>query len=320
MAKHAIFSDVHANWEALVAMYRDFAPLDDLRDVWSLGDLVGYGPSPNEVVAGLHGLTKKGYRVRYCLGNHDGAAIGRYEFVDLRSVEELKRLADEAGLHGLEDIARQYKNQDTRKYVPVRYNAKASMDWTLERLTDASRRFLAAHSQSHHLLAEGVLCIHASPRDPYFEYVTDGRKAQRCLTHPLMQGIHLCFLGHSHIPGIWQWPADDVVTMFGETVVMNPPRVVTETPLSVEPGDTVTIVNCGSVGQPRDGDPRACYVVYDDAARTVELRRVAYDVDTARKKLLDSGLPKALAKRLGEADAQSGVLEDAAAAEAGSGE
>lgn len=309
MAKHAIFSDVHANWEALTAVYKDFAPRDNLRDVWSLGDLVGYGPSPNEVISGLHGLTQKGYRVRYCLGNHDGAAIGRYEFVDLRNPDDLKRLADEAGLNSLEDIARHYKNPQTRKYIPVRFNAKASIEWTIEQLTDASKRFLTAQSKEHHLLADGVLVIHASPRDPYFEYILDGRRAQRSLHAPLMADIFLCFLGHSHIPGAWQWAADDVVTMFGETVIMNPPKIVTNDTFTADPELTVTIVNVGAVGQPRDGDPRAAYVIYDDVTHTIERRRVEYDVATTRQKILDSGLPKVLADRIGQADGEGGVVE-----------
>lgn len=307
MAKHAVLSDVHANWEALVAVYRDFAAVDGLRDVWSLGDLVGYGPNPNEVLAGLHGLTKKGYRVRYCLGNHDGAAIGRYEFVDLRSPDDLKRLADEAGLTSLEDVARQYRDQEKRRYIPVRFNAKASIQWTIAHLTEASRKFLAAQSKDHHQLAEGVLCVHASPRDPLFEYITDGRKAQRCLESPLMADNFLCFIGHTHTPGAWQWGADDVVHMFGKTVIMNPPKVVTNDAFTADPDSAITIVNIGAVGQPRDGDPRAAYVIYDDAAHTVERRRVPYAVEATRKKILDAGLPKALAERLGSADAQGGV-------------
>lgn len=310
MARHAILSDIHANWEALAAVYRDFAPFDDLRDVWSLGDLVGYGPNPNEVIAGLHGLTTKGYRVRYCLGNHDSAVTGRYIFVDLRNPDDLKRLADEAGLTTLQDIARQFHDPEKRKYIPVRFNAKASIDWANEHLTDASRQFLAAQSKDHLQLADGVLLVHASPRDALFDYITDGRKAQRSLEAPLMAGNFLCFLGHTHIPGAWQWDADDVVTMFGKTVVMNPPQVVTQDTFRAEPHDSVTIVNIGAVGQPRDGDARAAYVIYDDLTHTIERRRVAYDVESTRKKILGVGLPRALADRLGQADAQGGVEAD----------
>ncbi len=310
MARHAILSDVHANWEALVAVYQDFARLEGVCDVVSLGDLVGYGASPNEVVSGLHSLTRKGYTVHYCMGNHDAAALGRYEFVDLHDPRDLDRLADEAGLRNLEAIARHYRDVQRRKYVPVRYNAKASMRWTRQTLTDPTRRFLAAHSKDHLVLADGVLAVHASPRDPLFDYVTSPKRAERALDSPLMGGVYLCFIGHSHIKGVWQFGADDVINYAGNVVVMQPPTAIDDALVSVEPDSTITLFNVGSVGQPRDGDPRAAYAVWDDAAHTVELRRVPYDVAAARQKILESDLPNILADRLGAADAEGGVIDE----------
>ena len=310
MARHAILSDVHANWEALVAVYQDFARLEGVCDVVSLGDLVGYGASPNEVVSGLHSLTRKGYTVHYCMGNHDAAALGRYEFVDLHDPRDLDRLAAEAGLRNLEAIARHYRDVQRRKYVPVRYNAKASMRWTRQTLTDPTRRFLAAHSKDHLVLADGVLAVHASPRDPLFDYVTSPKRAERALDSPRMGGVDLCYIGHSHIKGVWQFGADDVINYAGNVVVMQPPTAIDDALVSVEPDSTITLFNVGSVGQPRDGDPRAAYAVWDDAAHTVELRRVPYDVAAARQKILESDLPNILADRLGAADAEGGVIDE----------
>lgn len=310
MAKHAILSDVHANWEALVAVYQDFARVGGVTEVVSLGDLVGYGASPNEVVSGLHSLTRKGYTVRYCMGNHDAACLGRYEFVDLHNPEELDRLAAEAGLRNLQAIARQYRDVKTRKYIPVRYNAMASMRWTQATLTEPTRKFLAAQSKDYLELAEGVLALHASPRDLLFGYITNARRAQKALESPLMSGIYLCFIGHSHIQGFWQFGADDVINYAGNIVVMNPPQALDGPVVTVDPEATITLVNAGSVGQPRDGDPRACYVLWDDEARTVEIRRVAYNIAAARQKILDSPLPRVLAQRLGAADADSGVVDE----------
>jgi diadenosine tetraphosphatase ApaH/serine/threonine PP2A family protein phosphatase len=310
MAKHAIFSDIHANWEALVAVYSDFAKVDGLRDVCSLGDLVGYGANPNEVISGLYSLVKKGYTVHYCMGNHDAAALGHYEFVDLHNPLELDRLANEEGLRNLQDIARHYRDAKNRKFVPVRYNAKASMTWTQERLSDAARKFLATESKDFLLLADGVLAVHASPRDPLFDYITNATRAQKAIDSPLMNGIHLCFIGHTHIQGIWQFNAEDIINYAGNVVVMHPPTTIEDTRVSVDPATTITMVNVGSVGQPRDGDPRAVYAIYDDEAHTVELRRVAYDVAAARQKIIDSGLPKVLAERLGKADGEGGVIDE----------
>jgi len=315
MALHALFSDVHANWEALVAVYRDFAPLDGLRDVWSLGDLVGYGPNPNEVIAGLHSLTKKGYQLHYCMGNHDGAAVGRFEFVDLHDPSDYERLKAEAGLKDFEAIALQYRDPKRRKYIPVRANAKASMLWTRQRLTDASRQFLVRMSKDYLPFAEGVLCLHASPRDPLFDYITSARRAQRAVEAPLMGDNRLCFLGHTHVPAIWQFGPDDIISYAGNIVVMHPPRKIQEPRVEAGPDGPVTLVNVGAVGQPRDGDPRAVYAIYDDAAHTVELRRVAYDVAKVRQKIIESGLPPILGERLGRADAERSVLDEPEAGE-----
>ena len=310
MAKHAIFSDVHANWEALVAVCRDFARVDGLRSVVSLGDLVGYGPSPAAVVAGLHSLTKKGYTVRYCMGNHDGAAVGRYEFIDLHDPRDRDRLAREANIHNLEELVRHYRDPQQRRYVAVSLNAKVSIAWTREHLPEATARFIAQQSQDHLFLGDGILCIHGSPHDALFDYVTNEPRAKRAFESPLMAGVALCFIGHTHIPGAWQLAAEDLVKFAGNVVIMHPPKPVDPTRLEIDLDETITMVNVGSVGQPRDGDPRACYVVYDDAAGTVELRRVEYDIAGVRQKIIESGLPKALADRLGSADAEKGVIDE----------
>ncbi len=309
MAKHAILSDIHGNWEALVAVCRDFMTLDGVRSVVSLGDIVGYGAGPAAVVAGIHSLSKRGYEVHYCMGNHDAAVVGRYEFVDLRDPRDRERLAQEAGLTTTREIARHYHDIENRKYVPVTYNAKASLAWTLENLPQQTIAFLAQRSTDYLMLVKGVLCVHASPRDPLFGYVTDARRAQRALETPLMNAVHLCLCGHSHIPGVWQLPAESLVRYAGNVIVMEEPRTLSGPRVQCDPEATITVVNVGSVGQPRDADPRACYAIYDDEAQTVELRRVAYDIEAARRKIIEAGLPKVLAHRLGSADAEKD-LED----------
>jgi len=118
MPKHAILSDIHANLEALLAVYRDIASLGGVRSVVSLGDIVGYGPNPAEVISGLNSLPRKGYAVRYCMGNHDAAALGRYEFVALRDPGDLEFLATKAGLPDRKAVARHYMDPQRRKYIP----------------------------------------------------------------------------------------------------------------------------------------------------------------------------------------------------------
>lgn len=309
MPKHAILSDIHANLEALLAVYRDFVKVEGLRSVVSLGDLVGYGPNPIEVISGLNSLTKKGCTVRYCMGNHDAAALGRFEFMDLRDPHDLEFLATQAGLKDREAIARQYLDQERRKYIPVSTNAKVSIAWTRGRLSEPFRQFLLQQSQDHLALAAGALCVHASPRDTLFEYVLDSRRAQKVIEAPLMAGVHVCFFGHTHIPGIWQLPADQLVRFAGRTICMQPPRLVPGPRVQLKPDALISLVNVGSVGQSRDGDAQACYAVYDEEAETVELRRVPYNVAATRQKILDSGLPASLAERLGAANAERSVAE-----------
>ncbi len=308
MAKHAILSDVHANLEALLAVYRDLAKVEGLRSIVSLGDLVGYGPNPAEVLSGLNSLTKKGYSLRYCMGNHDAAAVGRFEFLDLRDPADVEFLA-KAGLPDLPAIGRHYKDQQHRKYIPVSTNAKLSIQWTRQRLAEPFRQFIIQQSKDHLLLAPGVLCVHGSPRDPLFDYVLHGRRAQKAMEAPLMAGVRLCFIGHTHIPGAWSLRADQLVRFAGNIICMEAPRPARLPKVNLDPDGTITMVNVGAVGQPRDGDPTACYAIYDDAEHAVELRRIPYDFAATRRKILDSGLPPALADKLGSADAERSVSE-----------
>ncbi|MBM4037876.1 MAG: metallophosphoesterase [Planctomycetes bacterium] len=309
MPKHAILSDVHANLEALQAVYRDFARLDGLRSIVSLGDLVGYGPNPAEVIAGLNSLAKKGYSVQYCMGNHDAAVLGHYEFVDFHDPADAEFLATHAGLKDFAALARQYQDPKTRKYVSVTANAKASTLWTRAHLAEPYRQFLAQQSKDHLFLGTGVLCVHGSPRDPLFGYILSGRRAQKALEAPLMTGVGLCFIGHTHLPSIWQLRSDQLVRFAGNVICMEPPRLSGGPKMTLDLEATITLVNVGAVGQPRDRNPAASYAIYDDEAHTVELRRVPYDVAATRAKILASGLPPALADKLDAADAERGVAE-----------
>ncbi len=161
--------------------------------------------------------------------------------------------------------------------------ARAAARWTRERLDDDHRSWLAALPLVREL--EDATLVHASPARPeewdYLIGAEDGYSA-----FPAFQ-TRLCFVGHSHLPGVWvqgSWgrehrPGADTVT--------------------IEPGCRY-IVNVGSVGQPRDRDPRAAYAVWDTEARRITLRRVPYDVAAARQKILTAGLPRVLAERLVE--------------------
>jgi predicted phosphodiesterase len=133
---------------------------------------------------------------------------------------------------------------------------------------------------------QDVLLVHGSPDDPLWEYVTVGAAPQGLLRWSGQARVIL--LGHTHQPFVAQTPHDAWSTKnFLQALVSGG---ADRQPL--------LIVNPGSVGQPRDGDPRASYAILDFAARTVELHRVAYDVDAAADAIQFAGLPRVLGARL----------------------
>jgi diadenosine tetraphosphatase ApaH/serine/threonine PP2A family protein phosphatase len=131
----------------------------------------------------------------------------------------------------------------------------------------------------------GVELYHASPRDPVWEYVIDQRTAQSCLE--LLQH-DLALIGHSHVP---------LAYTSGEGGRADGGYAE---PGTLQLGAGRWLLNPGSVGQPRDGDPRAAYMVLDLAARTATWRRLEYDIERAQRAILEAGLPGSLAWRLGE--------------------
>jgi predicted phosphodiesterase len=231
----AVVSDIHSNLHALEAVLE--ALENDAPDaLWCLGDLVGYGPRPNECCALIEA------RAAVCLaGNHDLAVIGT---IDL----------DE--FHG--DAA-----------LAARQNRRA--------LTPESCAFVDRLEPSG--TAHGVALYHASARDPVWEYVLSDEAASATLA---VAAAPLVLVGHSH-----------VALRFNELEGGLAPADTT-----VEFGDTPTLLNPGSVGQPRDGDPRAAYLLVDLGARRAEFRRVAYDVARTQKEMEDAGLPRSLSARL----------------------
>jgi predicted phosphodiesterase len=160
--------------------------------------------------------------------------------------------------------------------------AQISAHWTRRALLPENRAYLEALPRGP-LPYEGVDLVHGSPADED-EYVISVSDAAPLLAS---LGAPLTFFGHTHKQG-----------GFRMTRRMTRPLPLERT-LELEP-DYFYLVNPGSVGQPRDADPRAAYAVYSPEERTVEFRRVAYDVDRAAAKIRAAGLPDFLAARLHE--------------------
>jgi predicted phosphodiesterase len=240
MTKILVVSDVHANLTALNAVLADAGKVDE---VWCLGDVVGYGPDPNECVS----LLRSQANLTWMMGNHDYAAAG--------------------------DLALESFNADARK----------SLLWQREALTPENMDFL--RSRPTQAAAHGeVTLAHGSPRDPIWEYVLNTLVARINLG---FFDTPWCFVGHSHFQVVFQYDRqeDDFAIQ-----VPNPGELYQLTERA--------ILNPGSVGQPRDRDPRAAYAIFQPEEHSWTPHRVEYDIKSVQKRILAASLPPRHAERL----------------------
>lgn len=237
---YGVFSDIHANETALVAVLESMLKFGVERRV-CLGDLVGYGVDVNECVS----LTKDNSDV--CLvGNHDSVAI-RWE--------------------------------SSSGFNPY---AKKVIEWTQDVISEESSTYIKSLP---YMFEENDACfVHASPMSPAdWIYVTDLEDALDAFDH--FSGS-FCFVGHTHTPII--------VAMKGLAI----PKVIEEKKYRIEGAERL-LVNVGSVGQPRDRDPRASWCLFDSDQKTVEIIRVEYDIAETQRRMREAGSPDFLVERLG---------------------
>ena len=236
---YAVISDIHGNLEALEAVLRDVP--DGTERIHCLGDVIGYGASPNECCD----LVRE-KEMPLISGNHDLAVT---------------------------DLA-----TDLAWFNPI---AAAAVRWTREQLTEENANFLLTRPRT--MQEEGILCVHGSVRDPD-EYILNGAVARENLDVLKKEypGVRVCFFGHTHVKTVAPSPDD----MSSATFDLG--------------SDGPYLVNPGSVGQPRDGDTFASYVLAEDApdGAQVTYRLVEYDVEKAQTKIRAAGLPSILADRL----------------------
>ena len=243
-----LLSDIHSNLEALDACLA-FAPAHDL--VFNLGDVVGYGASPNEVIERSRSLGK--FFVR---GNHDKAAAAVIELQDFNPL---------AGIAAL---------------------------WTRNQLTPENLQWLRAlpEGPEHLPEVENVQFVHGSPLDED-EYLIN---VQDALEPLMLSSVSLTFFGHTHIQGIFSMNGA-VCNMLHPSYRTIGQAEAAEFPLK-ENGRY--LVNPGSVGQPRDGDWRAAFAMFDSEARVVTFFRTPYNLKAAQDRILEANLPQRLATRL----------------------
>ena len=158
--------------------------------------------------------------------------------------------------------------------------AAAAAIWTVGQLDEADVEYL--QGLPLRLEMHGFTAVHGSPRDPVWEYVVNSVAALAAFKDI---ETRLCLVGHSHVPFVCR--------LEGGAPAF---RLATAGPVAL--GDGRAIINPGSVGQPRDGDPRASYAVYDSDAGTITHHRAEYDIPATQRKMHERGLPLYLAERL----------------------
>jgi diadenosine tetraphosphatase ApaH/serine/threonine PP2A family protein phosphatase len=162
--------------------------------------------------------------------------------------------------------------------------ARHAITWTATTLTPDNRAWLAAVPAGPAPIDDLAEICHGSPfdEDAYIFDDLDARRALNATSRPL------CLFGHTHVPAVFRFDTD--------LKSLGPPRGPRYR-LPLEPGCKY-LVNCGAVGQPRDGDPRAAYGILDTSSRVLTVVRITYDVGTAQSKIIAAGLPEVLAQRL----------------------
>jgi len=159
-------------------------------------------------------------------------------------------------------------------------HAAAGVMWTREQLSDEELAYL--NDLPFCVTKMGLTLVHSTMDHPEnFGYVFDNQQAE---TNFIQQKTPLCFHGHTHCPMIYEKQMSGVFRIDPQDFKLSPGRKY--------------FINVGSVGQPRDGDPRATYVIYDPMARTVVYRRLVYDISAAQARIRAAGLPDRLAERL----------------------
>jgi predicted phosphodiesterase len=160
-------------------------------------------------------------------------------------------------------------------------DARAAVEWTAERITTETRDWLPALPLRGE--REPFTLVHGSPRDPTWEYVYSAGVARANL--PLFETTH-CLVGHTHVPLVYRQRGAKVegVHVKGE--------------MTYELGDERLVINPGSVGQPRDGDPRASALLYDTDAQTLDWHRVTYSIERVQQLMEHERLPRRLVARL----------------------
>jgi predicted phosphodiesterase len=237
-----VLSDVHANATALGAAL--VACAGHWEKTVCLGDIVGYGPDPNEAVSRVRSLASAVVR-----GNHDKAVGGA---------------------------------ADLKDFNPA---ARAAIEWTRTQLLSENLGYLR-NLLGGPLETEGVALVHGAVEDEDEYVFTPDRALDGILASPRT----VTFFGHTHIQGGFSFDGESIKSI-------DPDPEMNRTVIRLQAG-TRYLLNPGSIGQPRDGDPRAAFAIFDPRDREVEFWRTPYDISSVQERMERAGAPQALILRL----------------------
>jgi predicted phosphodiesterase len=237
--RYGIFSDVHSNLEAFEVVVDSYKK-ERIDKFIFLGDIIGYGANPSQVISLLKTLNPV-----VVAGNHDWAVIDKFSI----------------------------------KYFNI--YAREAIIWTKNNLKKEDFSYLHTFKIIHK--ENNFICVHASPKQPHeFNYIWNVADAWENF---FLFKEKICFIGHSHKKeGFFLEEKGEIFYLQKDQIRLN--------------YHGKYIINVGSVGQPRDGDNRACFCIYDSDENLVIFRRIEYNIKKAADKILKQGLPSLLAFRL----------------------
>ena len=262
--KYAIISDIHANLEALSTVL-DRCKKEGVEKYICLGDVVGYNANPRDCLELVRALDVVGA----VKGNHD-----------------------------------EYVSSSDEEMLGFNQHAKQAVLWTKNQLNSEERDWLSKLPMKQTVRGTNITIVHATLDSPAsWGYIFDVHHAMDNFSY---QFTPLCFCGHSHVPiafckksftGSNSLLVEEVQEWKAERTEANAGKEDNDPVISIQKGWKY-LINIGSVGQPRNKDPRASFAIYDTVANTVTRLRLVYDIATAQKKIREAGLPDRLATRL----------------------
>ena len=302
--KYIILSDIHGNVDAFLAVIKEIAEKENITgNLLIAGDIVGYGASPNECCD----------IVRFFMYGRKKVSLERISKIIEQSYPDTTQSANllktimslekkGIAIGGNHDKEAAGEPSLTSEMNPI---AKTAVDWTKGVLTKENIKFLLKLPLRIKFSKEGFEIVHSKPSFPQgYDYV----KNAGALKYTTLWS-KVTFGGHTHRPAAYIYTKETrtvnaSVLIPADSYDMRLMLIEKQSTNKVESFDIDLkkewkyYINVGSVGQPRDGNPQACYVVFDSASKRIQLKRVPYNTEVASRKISEAGLPNELAQRI----------------------